>query len=113
MKPYSDQELKVQVKAAAQRRTFGYFIQRKFGAKEVVENLRKYGFRPGQYSKIVVSWGWEVAASDEAANHGIELWDFRDILKEIAASSEKKRVYFTDDTLRTLQLYARAEKEPR
>ena len=113
MKPYSDQELKVRVKAAAQRRTFGYFIQRKFGAKEVLETLGKYGFRPGQYSKIVVSWGWEGAAKDEAVNRGIELWDFRDILKEIALSSEKKRVYFTDDTLRTLQLYARAEKERR
>jgi hypothetical protein len=113
MKPYSDQELKVRVKAAGQRRTFGYFIQRKFGAREVLETLGKYGFRSGQYSKIVVSWGWEVAAKDEAVNRGIELWDFRDILKEIAASSEKKRVYFTDDTLRTLQLYARAEKERR
>ena len=113
MKPYSDQELKVRVKAAAQRRTVGYFIQRKFGAKEVLETIGKYGFRAGQYSKIVVSWGWEEAAKEEAVSHGIDLWDFRDILKEIAASSEKKRVYFTDDTLRTLQLYARAEKERR
>jgi hypothetical protein len=54
MKPYSDQELKVRVKAAAQRRTVGYFIQRKFGAKEVLETIGKYGFRAGQYSKIVV-----------------------------------------------------------
>lgn len=30
--------------------------------EEVVEILGRYGFRPGQYSKIVVSWGWEEAA---------------------------------------------------
>ena len=112
-KAYSPEELKVRVKTAVQRRTIGYFIQRKFGAQDVIETLGRYGFNPGQYSKIVVSWGWEEAAKGEALNRGIELWDFRDILKEIAAPSEKKRVYFTDDTLRTLQLYARAEKERR
>ena len=62
------------------------------------------------YSKIIVSWGWEPKVKDEADKHGIQLWDFRDILKEIAASSEGERMYFTDDTLRTLQLFARATK---
>jgi len=60
-----------------------------------------------------VSWGCEEPAKEQTFNHGIELWDFRDILKEIAASSEKKRVYFTDDTVRTLQVFARAQKERR
>jgi hypothetical protein len=110
-KTYSDQELKVRVKAAGQRRTIGYFIERKFGAKEVLETLRQYGFKKGKYSKIVVSWGWEEAARRKAAKRGIELWDFRNILKDIGDSSGKKRGYFTDDTLRTLQLFARAEKE--
>ena len=109
-KTYSPKELKERVKTAVQRRTLGYFIQRKFGAKEVLETLKQYGFRKGKYSKIVVSWGWEEAARKKAAEGRIELWDFRDILKEIAASSEKKRIYFTDDTLRTLQLFARAIK---
>ena len=70
----------------------------------------KYGFDLENYSKIIVSWGWEPTVKDEADNHGIQLWDFRNILKEIAASYESKRIYFTDDTLRTLQLFARATK---
>ena len=110
VKPYSDQDLKVRVKAAGQRRTIGYFVQRKFGAKSVLNTLKRYGFNPGKYSKVIVSWGWEERVEDEADSHGIQLWDFRDILREISASSERKRVYFTDDTLRTLQLFARAVK---
>ena len=110
IKPYSDRDLKIRVKAAGQRRTIGYFVQRKFGAKPVLETLKRYGFHPGKYSKIIVTWGWEEGVEHEAHRLGIHLWDFRDILREIAASSERKRVYFTDDTLRTLQLFARSVK---
>ena len=39
---------------------------------------------------------------------GIVLWDFRDLLREIGARFEKTRAYFTDDTLRTLQLFSKA-----
>ena len=113
VKPYSDQDLKLRLKTAGQRRTLGYFIERKFGAPFVLDTLKEYGFLPGKYKKIIVSWGWEEAAKKKATERGIELWDFRDILKEIAVSSEKKLVYFTDDTLRTLQLFARALKEAR
>jgi hypothetical protein len=109
-RPYSEQDLKTRVKASGQRRTLGYFIERKFNADSVLSTLRKYGFDLEDYSKVIVSWGWETAVKDKADNHGIQLWDFRNILKEIAASSERKRIYFTDDTLRTLQLFARATK---
>jgi len=109
-KPYSDDDLKIRVKTAGQRRTIGYFAQRKFGAKPVAETLAKHGFCPGNYSKVIVTWGWEEAARAEAGRRKIQLWDFRDILREIAVAFEKERVYFTDDTLRTLQLFARAQK---
>lgn len=108
VKPYSDQDLKVRVKAAGQRRTIGYFVQRKFGAKPVLNTLKRYGFNPGKYSKVIVSWGWEEAAKEEADRVNIQLWDFRVILREIANSFKTKRIYFTDDTLRTLQLFSRA-----
>jgi hypothetical protein len=111
MKPYSDQDLKERAKAAGQRRTLGYFIERKFGAVPGLATLKRYGFLPDQYEKIIVSWGWEKRVEDEVIRQGIQLWDFRDILKEIAFSSEINRTYFTDDTLRTLQLFARAVGE--
>jgi len=109
-KEYSDEKLKTWVKAAGQRRTVGYFVQRKFGSTGVTETLKKYGFLPGGYTKIIVSWGWESAAKEEAEKNDIVLWDFRTILQEIAVSSREKRSYFIDDTLRTLQLFARAVK---
>ena len=38
----------------------------------------------------------------------IELWDFREILREIASHARTVRTYFSDDTMRTLQLMAMA-----
>lgn len=107
-KPYSNDALKERVKAAGQRRTIDYFITRKFNNPNVVRMLRKFGFKKGNYSKIIVSWGWTADAAQMAKRHGIELLDFRDLVKEIAGTFREERTYFTDDTLRTLHLYAHA-----
>ena len=45
---------------------------------------------------------------EEAAAHGIELWDFRDLMREIAELGRHERTYFGDDTLRTLTLFIKA-----
>jgi hypothetical protein len=37
-------------------------------------------------------------------------WDFPDLLHEIADAHREQRKYFTDDTARTIQLYAMALK---
>jgi len=107
-KEFSEQRLRKRVEQAGQRRTIGYFIQRKFGPKEVLSELKKYGFRRGNYTKLIVTWGWTIEAREEADREGIILWDFRDILKEIAESCRGKKTYFTDDTLRTIQLFLRS-----
>jgi hypothetical protein len=109
-KPYSDDALKVRVKTAGQRRTIGYFIERKFGNLNVLRELEKHGFEEGTYAKVIVSWGWTHDAMHLAKRHGVELWDFRDLVKEIAETFRSKRTYFTDDTLRTLHLYDHATK---
>ena len=112
-KPFNSETLKIREKQAEQRRTLGYFTERKFGAKEVVEVLARYGFKPSAYKKVIVSWGWTEEAGKEAGAKGIELWDFRSLMKEIAEASMDRRTYFTDDTMRTIQLLAKAlaEKE--
>ena len=104
-KEFSVEKLKKRVGKAGQRRTIGYFIERKFNPMPVVSELRKYGFKKGNYSKVIVTWGWTTEAKKEADSEGIILWDFRDILKEIAESCRGKRTYFIDDTLRTIQLF--------
>ena len=109
-KPFSTEDLKVRVKQAGQRRTLGYFTERKFSGPGVAEKLKSFGFTPGNYTKVVVSWEWKDDVPPAAKQAGVELWDFRNILKEIAEKSRADRTYFTDDTMRTLQLMALATK---
>lgn len=108
--PFSREKLKQRVGKAGQRRTLGYFVKRKFGPPKVLAELNSHGFVPGNYRKIIVTWGWEPDVPIKAGKHGVELWDFRDILKEIAESRQEDTTYYTDDTMRTLQLMALALK---
>ena len=110
-KQFSPERLKKRVEQAGQRRTIGYFINRKFGSREVLSELEKYGFKEGNYSKVIVIWGWEEEAKEQADREGIILWDFRNIVREIAKVCCGIRTYFTDDTLRTIQLFVRAEQQ--
>lgn len=107
-KPFSSEKLKIRVQTAGQRRTFGYFLERKFSNKNVLDVLADYGFTQGDYTRVIVSWGWEEDVPALAQKHKIELWDFRDLMREIAAAFQDSKVYFTDDTMRTLHLYAHA-----
>ncbi len=107
-KPYSSEALKVRVKQAGQRRTLGYFRERKFGAPEIAKELRQRGFKRGNYTRVIVTWGWTDEAKDRADKDGIELWDFRALMQEIADSCREGKTYFTDDTLRTIQLFTRS-----
>ena len=110
-KPYDPQKAKERVHHAGQRRTVGFFREKKFASKGVTKKLEEFGFKDGDYGKIVVTWGWEDAAAKEAAVAGIELWDFRDIVREIADRIHGSSEYFGDDTLRTLNLYIHASDD--
>lgn len=106
-KPFSAKELKTRLKQPTQRRTLGYFAERKFGSSEIIEKLEEYGFKPGNYTKVIVSWGWADDVPAAAEKLGVELWDFQNILQQIAEMCRSDQTYFTDDTMRTLQLMAR------
>lgn len=106
-KPFSEDDLKIRTKKAHQRRTLGYFVKRKFAAKGVVETLRRYGFEPGNYTKVIVTWAATDEAKHEAEANSVQLWYFPEIMAELSSAFKDKRTYFTDDTLRTLHLYAK------
>jgi hypothetical protein len=110
-KPFSENDLKVRIKQAQQRRTLGYFIERKFSAPGVLDTLRRYGFEPGKYTKVIVTWAATDAAKHEAQSQGVDLWYFPKIMAEISGTFKDRRTYFTDDTLRTLHLYAQVREE--
>ena len=42
-------------------------------------------------------------AKEVAKQHDIEVWDFRDLLRQIADANRDQKAYFTDDTARTIQ----------
>lgn len=105
-KPFSWEDLKQRTKQAGQRRTLGYFLEHKFSPQGVLDQLQAYGFSPGNYTRIIVTWGCEEEAEKQAEIHGVKIWKFPALLQEIAQAFKKKRSYFTDDTLRTLQLFS-------
>ena len=109
-KEFSSEELKKRTKSASQRRTLGYFRDRKFSNKEVVAKLAEYGFKPGKYKKIIVTWRWNEDAELQAKEADITLWCFSDLVTEIAKETVKQTTYFTDDTIRTLQLMAKSKR---
>ena len=75
-KPYSAEALKTRVKQASQRRTLGYFTERKFSDPGVVAQLEKYGFIPGNYGKAIVSWGWDKDVPAAARSAGLSSGTF-------------------------------------
>ncbi len=105
-KPFSTKALKERVAQAGQRRTLGYFKDRKFSAEPIITKLSEYGFSGDNYSKIIVTWDADDDVVLEANSQGIDVIKFKLILNEIAEAFEKDRTYFTDDTLRTLQLFS-------
>ena len=107
-KPFSEKLMKERSGASYMRRTLGFFKHRKFNKPEVKEVLKIYGFKDNNYEKVIVSWGWSDDVPKAAKKSGIVLWDFRDIISEIGLTYKKDNTYFTDDTLRTLQLYSKA-----
>ena len=109
-KPFSPEELKVRVQQPKQRRTLGYFTERKFAAPGVIETLAQYGFKPGNYTKVIVTFGWTPEAGQEAERCGVVLWDFRRLMRDISKAIKDRRTYFTDDTLRTLHLFTHADE---
>jgi hypothetical protein len=107
-KPFSSDMLKVRVKKAGQRRTVGYFIEHKFRNKHVTDRLEEYGFAEGTFKRIIVTWGATDEANQAALEAGIEIWDFRKLILEIGECHKTAKTYFTDDTARTIQLFAMA-----
>jgi hypothetical protein len=108
VKAFDPALLKVRVQKPKMRRTLGYFIAIKFGTPAIIQKLSEYGFQEGSYKKVVVTWDWTPEAKAAADEQGIELWDFRQLMRDIAKSIRNTRSYFTDDTLRTISLFTRA-----
>jgi hypothetical protein len=109
--PFDPNDLKVRVKIPTARRTIGYFRDRKFVAPGVLTRLSEYGFKPNNYKRVIVTWGWTEDAKREAEAANIDLWHFANIVKQISITIREQTGYFGDDTLRTIGLFDKAQSE--
>ncbi len=107
---FSEEKLKRRAEKPKQRMTIGFFKERKFDVPEVLEKLSQYGFRQGDYMRVIVTDAWTDEAEALAKEYDILLWDFNQIMIELAELCAKTTKYFDDDTLRTIQLLLRAQK---
>lgn len=62
---------------------------------------------PLSLRRAIVTRRWTNEAAIAAKEVGVELWDFRDILRKIADECSDPTCFF-DDTLRTVLLFQRA-----
>lgn len=109
-KPFDPDQYKDRVQKAKQRRTVGFFVDRKFCPETVKSKLAEYGCPDGDARKVIVTWDWTPESKIAADAANIELWSFQDIMHEIADEIRHQRSYFSDDTLRTINLFVRALK---
>jgi hypothetical protein len=104
---YDETEEKGSERQSSGRTVLGYFISRKFGSPEIVNELRGvYGF-PEAYRKIIVVWGAEEDAVKAAEENGIEVWLMPELITEIEQQPGREIGFYRDDTIRTLYLAAK------
>ena len=104
---YEDGEHKIRVKQAGARRKLGFFLKEKFGHEAVGRKLAEYGCEPTKTKRVIVTWDCKPGVVDAAKAEGIEVWLLPDLMHEIAILAKSGKTYFSDDTLRTITLFAR------
>lgn len=109
-KPFDPVAYKIPTKKATQRRTVGFFIEKKFSPPNIKEKLKEYGCVNGLAHPVIVTWDWTEDGKKAADKAGVELWSFQNIMHEIADAIRHQKSYFSDDTLRTINLFVRALK---
>jgi hypothetical protein len=80
-------------------RRIGHFVDRRFGEPASIAVMAQMGFAPGAYQKAIVALGWTQDAAAAAAAAGIELWDFRQIVRETGARIKDDPSAFPNDTI--------------
>ena len=110
-KEFSPSEAKLRQKAAGQRTTAGFFIEKKFFARDVIETLKQIGCNTRNLKRIVVSWGFDDEAREALKDKDIECLTMGEILQELADYLAQETRDIDSDILRTLQLFVRSRPQ--
>jgi hypothetical protein len=109
-RPFAPELLHDRNKGPDMRRTLGFFEEIKFSAEDVVKKLAEYGFAPGTYHKVIVTWDCDADVTNAAAQKEIEVLEFPALVDEFTKALGDRRSYMMDDTIRMLQLFTMAQK---
>ena len=109
--PYSEANMRTRSGSASERVKIGYFVESKFNDTNVISILKDYGFSGNNYEKVIVAWDWDLTVEPIAAENRIKLIRFKEILKEMMDVFGKSESYFSDDTVRLLQLLKKSGTE--
>ena len=104
---YEDGEHKIRAKQAGARRKLGFFLKEKFGHDAVGKKLAEYGCETNKTKRVIVTWDCKPGVVEAAEAEGIEVWLLPDLMHQIATMAKSGKTYFSDDTLRTITLFAR------
>lgn len=110
-KQFIPSEAKLRQKAAGQRTTAGFFIEKKFFSQDVLETLRQIGCDTRNLKRVLVSWEFDEEAHKVLQGKGIECLTMKDILQELADYLAKETSDIDSDILRTLQLFVRSKPQ--
>ena len=80
--------------------------------KEVLEKIADFCLNPEDAQKVIVTWGWEAEVKEIADAHNIILWNFPDLLTELAFACAEGKTRFADDTFSTVQLFMKSGYVP-
>ncbi len=109
--PYSETNKKTRSGSASEWVKIGYFVESKFNDTNVISILKDYGFSGNNYEKIIVAWDWDPTVEPIATENGIKPIRFKEILKEMMDVFGKSESYFSDGTVRLLQLLKKSGAE--
>jgi len=110
-KQFDPSEAKLRQKAAGQRTTAGFFIEKKFFSQDVLETLRQIGCDTRNLKRVLVSWEFDEEAHKVLQGKGIECLTMKEILQELADYLAQETCDMDADILRTLQLFVRSKPQ--
>jgi len=105
---YSPEKEKERTSSASQKKTAGYFINKKFNTKEILATYKKNGIDKTKIKKIVVAWDFNEEAKNRLNRNSIECKSMKEILQEMVDHMSLETANIDNDILKTIQLLIRA-----
>ncbi len=108
-KSFDAEKEKLRQEKAGQRRTAGFFINRKFFSNDVIDTLKLNGCDVSNVKRVLVAWEFEDKAKEVLEDKNIECLTMKRIFQELADFLAQETSDIDSEILRTLQLFVRSK----